>query len=279
MGSPKVTRGLSPEGPLYQTLNHSFPNDPLLTCCCHWSLFLVPGNREERRGERKVLKVESEPHQSKRKRRVRSRLQTFKIHNQPHQPPYNTSAHQEVPSIPRPSCVLRRSSQEHLVSAPSRTLTRASSLWGHKVRPLGPGPSSLEKQEALTGSSRWVGVLGAKYAEARASLDPKRDSQYRFRIPSSAYPSLISSYPGSLPDPSGWCLPGSLEPVLSEPDWAGAPGDSSSPPHLTGWWPGLQGQPQTLWFLEPLQGKKRRKGKKGQEGGEAEGLGSLALSP
>lgn len=46
--------------------------------------------------------------------------------------------------------------------------------------------------------------------------------------------------------PSGWCLPCSLELVLSEPDWTGAPGDSSSPPHLTGWWPGLQGQRQNL---------------------------------
>ena len=118
VGRPKATRGPSPEGPLYQTLKHSFPNDPLLTCCCHWSLFLVPGNREEQRGERMILKVESEPHRSKRKRRVRSRLQTFRFHHQPHRPPYNPSAYQEVPSIPRPSCVLRRSSQEHLVSAP-----------------------------------------------------------------------------------------------------------------------------------------------------------------
>lgn len=46
--------------------------------------------------------------------------------------------------------------------------------------------------------------------------------------------------------PSGWCLPFSHGLALSEPDWTGTPGDSSSLPHLTRWWPGLQGQPQTL---------------------------------
>lgn len=155
-----------------------------------------------------------------------------------------------------------------LTISPSRALTRASSLWAHKVRLRGPGPSSLEKQEALAGSSWCVGVLGAKYAETRAPWDFKRG--YQLRIPSSVYPSLISSYPVSLPGPFGWCLPGSLEPVLSEPDWAGAPGDSSSPPHLTGWWPGPQGQPQTLRLLEPLQGK-RRNGEKEKEGGRLRG--------
>lgn len=118
------------------------------------------------------------------------------------------------------------------IISPPRVLTGACSLWAYKVRLRGPGPSSLEKQETLAGSSLWVGVLGAKYAEARAPWDPKRG--YQLRIPSSVHPNLISSYPVSLPGPSGWCLRGSLEPVLSEPNWAGAPVDSSSPPHLTG---------------------------------------------
>lgn len=142
-------------------------------------------------------------------------------------------AHHEVPSLPRPRFVPGRSSQKPRVSsAPPRVLTGACSLWAYKVRLRGPGPSSLEKQETLAGSSLWVGVLGAKYAEARAPWDPKRG--YQLRIPSSVHPTLIFSYPVSLPGPSGWCLRGSLESVLSEPNWAGAPVDSSSPPHLTG---------------------------------------------
>lgn len=139
-------------------------------------------------------------------------------------------AHHEVPSLP--SFVPGRSSQKQSISLP-KALTTVSSLWAHKVLLRGPGPSSLEKQEALAGSSRLWGVLGAKYVEARVPWDSKRG--YELRIPSSVHPSLISLYPVSLPGPSGRCLPGSLEPVLSEPDWAGAPGDSSSPPHLTGW--------------------------------------------
>lgn len=131
------------------------------------------------------------------------------------------------------SCVPWKELPETLISAPPKALTIASSFWVHRVQLRGPGPSSLEKQEALTGSSRFWGVLGAKYVEARVPWDPKRG--YQLRIPSLAHPSLISSYSVSLPGPSGRCLPGSLEPVLSEPDWAGAPGDSSSPPHLTGW--------------------------------------------
>lgn len=65
------------------------------------------------------------------------------------------------------------------IISPPRALTRASSLWAHKVRLRGPGPSSLEKQETLAGSSLWAGVLGAKYAEARAPWDPKRGYQLR----------------------------------------------------------------------------------------------------
>lgn len=65
----KLLEDSSSEGPLYQTLDHSFPNDPFfLTSCCHLSLFLAPGNWGEQRGERKVLKVESDPCKQEKKR-------------------------------------------------------------------------------------------------------------------------------------------------------------------------------------------------------------------
>lgn len=80
---------------------------------------------------------------------------------------------------------------ETLRISPPRALTTASSFWGHKVQLRGPGPSSLEKQEALAGSSRVWGVLGAKYAEARAPWESqKRLSAQEFLL-SPPQPDLI----------------------------------------------------------------------------------------
>lgn len=94
-------------------------------------------------------------------------------------------------------------------------------------------PPALKSRKPWQGPVDFGGFWEPNRQRSGHPGTPKRC--YQLRIPSSVHTSLISSYPVSLPGPSGWCLPGSLEPVLSELDWAGAPGDSSSPPHLTGW--------------------------------------------
>ena len=75
----------------------------------------------------------------------------------------------------------------------SPLLTTASSLWAHKVRLRGPGPSSLEKQEALAGSSRFWGVLGAKYAEARVPWDTQKRLSAQDSLFSPHQPDLLIS--------------------------------------------------------------------------------------
>lgn len=71
----------------------------------------------------------------------------------------------------------RKKLLEGLRVSPSRVLTRASDLCEEKVRSRSPGPSSLEKQEALAGSAWWARILGARYAEDRALWTADRGYQ------------------------------------------------------------------------------------------------------
>lgn len=146
--------------------------------------------------------------------------------------------------LPLPWVIMRYLlSQGQLCPLEGAPRNRGSAPHGHSPQPLASGGtrSSCGVLVPLASKSRkpWQGPVGfGGFWEPNMQRpghpgNPKRGCQ--LKNSSSVHPSLTSSYSVSLPGPSGWCLPGSLEPVPSEPDWAGAPGDSSSPPHLTGW--------------------------------------------
>lgn len=159
-----------------------------------------------------------------------------------------------TPSLPTEPTGSSRDIVPHLLCPRKKLLGLSVTPPGHSPEPLtsvgtmcGPGdlgPPVLRSrkpwQKLLDGWGFWEPGM-RKTVHSRPPTEAVSKTQNSpLSLPQ---PGLIAF---SLPGPSGWCLPFSHGLALSEPDWTGTPGESSSLPHLTGWWPGLQGQPQTL---------------------------------
>lgn len=185
-----------------------------LTGCCQLSPFLAPGNWGEWKGERKVLKVKSDPQE-----------QEMKTESEVDPKPSGLTTNPISPN--RIPCLIMRYflSQRPALSlegAPRSTKYQASQ--GHSPEPVASGgtKSCLEVlvPPALRSRKPWQGPVGEWEFWGPNMQRPEHPGTPTEAVSTAqdahlSAPSLVSSHPVSLPGPSGWCLPDFLEPVLS----------------------------------------------------------------